>query len=133
MTTSASMEHGIDDGQPAVFVRLIGWLTLALMAAFFVNNILELGFKINRGADGFIALLPWIVYVAFIVVAVSLVLRTAVRSLRRDALIVSSMNAYLIRGCFFAVLYIGVVDAGCLLYTSPSPRDKRQSRMPSSA
>ena len=31
----------------------------------------------------------------------------------------------------------GVIDAGliwvCLLYTSPSPRDKRQSRMPSSA
>ena len=24
-------------------------------------------------------------------------------------------------------------DAACLLYTSPSPRDKRQSRMPSSA
>ena len=24
-------------------------------------------------------------------------------------------------------------DCGCLLYTSPSPRDKRQSRMPSSA
>ena len=24
-------------------------------------------------------------------------------------------------------------DANCLLYTSPSPRDKRQSRMPSSA
>ena len=26
-----------------------------------------------------------------------------------------------------------VSDKGCLLYTSPSPRDKRQSRMPSSA
>ena len=26
-----------------------------------------------------------------------------------------------------------VHDEGCLLYTSPSPRDKRQSRMPSSA
>ena len=24
-------------------------------------------------------------------------------------------------------------DLGCLLYTSPSPRDKRQARMPSSA
>ena len=24
-------------------------------------------------------------------------------------------------------------STGCLLYTSPSPRDKRQSRMPSSA
>ena len=31
---------------------------------------------------------------------------------------------------------IGVIQRGinsCLLYTSPSPRDKRQSRMPSSA
>ena len=25
------------------------------------------------------------------------------------------------------------IDKACLLYTSPSPRDKRQSRMPSSA
>ena len=29
-------------------------------------------------------------------------------------------------------LVIGII-IGCLLYTSPSPRDKRQSRMPSSA
>ena len=28
---------------------------------------------------------------------------------------------------------VGVIQVGCLLYTSPSPRDKRQSRMPSSA
>ena len=27
----------------------------------------------------------------------------------------------------------GVTNTCCLLYTSPSPRDKRQSRMPSSA
>ena len=27
----------------------------------------------------------------------------------------------------------GATFTGCLLYTSPSPRDKRQSRMPSSA
>ena len=27
----------------------------------------------------------------------------------------------------------GTVREACLLYTSPSPRDKRQSRMPSSA
>ena len=27
----------------------------------------------------------------------------------------------------------GNLSSGCLLYTSPSPRDKRQSRMPSSA
>ena len=36
----------------------------------------------------------------------------------------------------FTVAIIGTVTGpigGCLLYTSPSPRDKRQSRMPSSA
>ena len=32
----------------------------------------------------------------------------------------------------FEILPAGAV-VGCLLYTSPSPRDKRQSRMPSSA
>ena len=42
-------------------------------------------------------------------------------------------------GDFFnAVTVLGIYRAermcqGCLLYTSPSPRDKRQSRMPSSA
>ena len=29
--------------------------------------------------------------------------------------------------------YSGDISTNCLLYTSPSPRDKRQSRMPSSA
>ena len=29
--------------------------------------------------------------------------------------------------------YNGYINKTCLLYTSPSPRDKRQSRMPSSA
>ena len=28
---------------------------------------------------------------------------------------------------------ISALNTSCLLYTSPSPRDKRQSRMPSSA
>ena len=30
-------------------------------------------------------------------------------------------------------LYLMLGHLNCLLYTSPSPRDKRQSRMPSSA
>ena len=30
-------------------------------------------------------------------------------------------------------LVYSAMQGGCLLYTSPSPRDKRQSRMPSSA
>ena len=30
-------------------------------------------------------------------------------------------------------MHVITADLSCLLYTSPSPRDKRQSRMPSSA
>ena len=36
-------------------------------------------------------------------------------------------------GTVTKVLGEKVIVEGCLLYTSPSPRDKRQSRMPSSA
>ena len=33
----------------------------------------------------------------------------------------------------FSIYFADVLVCTCLLYTSPSPRDKRQSRMPSSA
>ena len=36
-------------------------------------------------------------------------------------------------GFLIAQYVISSLEQGCLLYTSPSPRDKRQSRMPSSA
>ena len=50
------------------------------------------------------------------------------------AIVTAGFNIYLLE---LLVLYFGgafcVLCIGCLLYTSPSPRDKRQSRMPSSA
>ena len=33
----------------------------------------------------------------------------------------------------FSCLMLGVAVMACLLYTSPSPRDRQKSRMPSSA
>ena len=38
---------------------------------------------------------------------------------------------FLVVACMVAMVVM--VFGNCLLYTSPSPRDKRQSRMPSSA
>ena len=40
----------------------------------------------------------------------------------------TTYNSFLIRGKKTAL-----IDTSCLLYTSPSPRDQRGSRMPSSA
>ena len=55
---------------------------------------------------------------------------------RRTLWIVLWLNVAIAVG-FFVMGYFGDSNAllanGCLLYTSPSPRDKRQSRMPSSA
>ena len=45
---------------------------------------------------------------------------------------VEFVNTYKLYICLGIGALIGTI-AGCLLYTSPSPRDKRQSRMPSSA
>ena len=45
-------------------------------------------------------------------------------------------SAWCMCGWLLVCLLLGVLggpQGGCLLYTSPSPRDKRQSRMPSSA
>ena len=39
----------------------------------------------------------------------------------------------LYRNCSLAVLNSGAYSDDCLLYTSPSPRDVEESRMPSSA
>ena len=40
---------------------------------------------------------------------------------------------YAARANMNPVLYQGIQPGGCLLYTSPSPRDAESSRMPSSA
>ena len=49
----------------------------------------------------------------------------------------STITTILISGAGHAVIFakeeLKATVSGCLLYTSPSPRDKRQSRMPSSA
>mgnify|MGYP003312908250 CR=1 FL=1 len=44
-----------------------------------------------------------------------------------------SSAAILAFGSLLSPAYSAGKDITCLLYTSPSPRDKRQSRMPSSA
>ena len=43
-----------------------------------------------------------------------------------------AVRALLVAAAAVAIVAVGVLVV-CLLYTSPSPRDKRQSRMPSSA
>ncbi len=106
----------ISRGEPAPLVRIFGWSMLTLLVAFMVNNVLTvgLGFPGTRAAfvgGGGSAYFQLALYLAAIVIAALLVFSTGHRSLRGDAKVISDFNAFLIRGCFWAVLLVGIADA----------------------
>jgi TRAP-type mannitol/chloroaromatic compound transport system permease small subunit len=115
MSRTADLKDVSPYGMPAPVARLFGWGMLAVLGAFFLNNILIVGFgypslgAVFSGDTGAYVLVA--IYAGFIALAVVWVLRTPGRALRYDARKISDFNAYLIRGCFFAVLFIGIVDA----------------------
>lgn len=102
-------------GAPAPIVRLFGWGMLAVLTAFFISNILIVAYDFpTLGALFGDDARSWVlaaIYAAFAALAVVWVVRTPDRALRYDARKISNFNAYLIRGCFFAVLFIGIADA----------------------
>ncbi|MDA9991003.1 TRAP transporter small permease subunit [Paracoccaceae bacterium] len=104
------------DGRPAVLVRIIGWSTLAFLTSFFVNNIINVRYGVSSGGLSvqdlsLLNLAQSLIYGAAFVGVIAWVLRTSDRPLRVDAKKISNFNAYIIRGCFFAVLFVGLVDA----------------------
>lgn len=82
---------------------------LSLCAAFMINNVLTVAFDY----PGALARDPVQIglYVVALALTVLFVLRTPDRALRWDAKKISDFNAYLIRACFFSVLFVGIVDA----------------------
>ncbi|WP_417520236.1 TRAP transporter small permease subunit [Minwuia sp.] len=102
-------------GNPAPGVRIFGWGMMAVLAGFLINNILTVAFDFpGTGSliDGFtgLALVQLAVYLVAIAVAVMFVLRTPDRALRWDAHTLHHFNLYLIRACFWVVVFIGVAD-----------------------
>jgi TRAP-type mannitol/chloroaromatic compound transport system permease small subunit len=88
---------------------------LALLVGFLINNILIVVYdfpQIGALLDG--NALSWVtlgVYLAGLGAAWWYVSGTPDRALRYDARKISAFNAYLIRGCFFSVLLVGIADA----------------------
>ena len=101
-------------GAPAPITRLFGWITLAVLAAFFVNNILIVGYEfpspgqIGQGDGRVYVILA--IYVIAVLGATAYVLRSPNTALRWEARKINRFNAYLIRGCFFTILFTGIVD-----------------------
>ena len=38
-------------GEPALFARAFGWLTLSFLLAFMINNVLSIGFDVPSGSN----------------------------------------------------------------------------------
>ena len=115
MKTAAAPDNPSSHAQLALAARAFGWLMLAVLASFLFNNVLIVGFGFP--APGAIAegeALAWplaAIYALSFALALAWIAATPGRALRRDARIISDFNAYLIRGCFFAVLFTGIADA----------------------
>ena len=120
---SASFVAGPDTGAESgktngltLTVRAAGWMTLGALVAFLTNNVLNnwFGWPGAGAVFGDASAQAWIqflFYPAAWAAMIALVMSTRSRDLRTDSVIISDINALLIRMMFFIVLYVGLVDA----------------------
>ena len=109
MTMPDQMAEGLKRVDSSLFIRAISWFLLALLAAFLINNILELAFDVTTELR-FNNPVPVLVYIISIVVAILYTVQTPRRSLRADGEAVHKFNVFLIRSVFWGVFLVGVAD-----------------------
>ncbi len=101
---------------PALLMRIFGWTMLATLVTYLLNNYLI----IKKGLPGITplfsndfsaqALLQAAIYLAGFVLALMYVLGSRHKPLRADASAITRFNTFLIRGFFWAVLFVGLAD-----------------------
>ncbi|WP_197019124.1 TRAP transporter small permease subunit [Thioalkalivibrio sp. HK1] len=120
----ASSTSGLSSFPPraglfALGARLFGWSMLAVLAAFLSDNFLDIGYGLPSlaatiaGGVTFIDSLPILgVYGLAIALAAVYVFKSPNRTMREDSIRIHGFNLYVVRGLFWSVLLIGIVDAG---------------------
>ena len=113
--SSKTLQPEIATG-PAILIRSLGWCSLGFLFAFLINNVLTVGFNYPGTIDflktpSLTNLLQPLVYAVLFFLAVLWSIKTSNITLRKDAKKITAINAYIIRGCFFSVLLIGLIDA----------------------
>ena len=111
MTDSAMNGQAVD----RVWKRYLGWTTVSLLVAFLINNFLNIYFGFERLSSLFTGFsytgsITLFIYIAFIVIGILYVNTTISESYRDQAKKLHDFNVYFLRGCFFAVLFIGCID-----------------------
>jgi len=96
--------------------RVFGWAILIFLAVFLINVYFTnaLGWPGISGTlkgAGSLAWLQVAFYIAGLGAAVLYVMKSPAISLREDSAKITRFNTWLIRGVFWAVLFVGIVDA----------------------
>ncbi|MCI4664327.1 MAG: TRAP transporter small permease subunit [Neomegalonema sp.] len=106
------------DGVAMAF-RAFAYANIGLLITFLINNFLIFWLGLPgvapilgwaAGDAGALGWLQALLYPLVIVASIILATRDGRRALRADAARITSLNAYFIRSCFWAVLIIGLVD-----------------------
>jgi TRAP-type mannitol/chloroaromatic compound transport system permease small subunit len=115
MAQTMTAAQGQGKAGPAPGIRLLGWSLLAIMSAFLINNVANIGYgtptlaaALAGGAGGMV---PLAIYALCLGLAVAYVLGTGSLMLRQESRRLHRFNLFLIRGCFWSVLLVGIADA----------------------
>jgi len=102
--------------KPALMMRIFGWSMLATLFTYLLNNY----FVVENDLPGIAtlfkgelatpALIQAGVYLVGILIAIIYVMGSRSKSLRTDASLITRFNTFLIRGFFWAVLFVGLAD-----------------------
>ncbi len=101
-----------------LFFRFFAWSVVATLFAFLFNTYLTfwLGWPGTAAAFGpnasALAWLQVLIYLLGIAGPATFVAKSASRSLRQDDAIMTAIASYIVKAAFWAVLLIGIVDAG---------------------
>ena len=98
-----------------IWKRYLGWGTVSLLVAFLINNFLNIyfdfeGVKSLLSGVNLTGTVTLLIYIACIAVGIWHVIKTNNESYRDQAKSLHDFNVYFLRGCFFAVLFIGCID-----------------------
>lgn len=107
--------EAVAGGASVVTTRLFGWLNVAILAAFLINNVLTNGAgwpgpALLTDATSVSAWLQLAIYLAAAAGAAWFVLTTPHTALRTDSDRLVAINNYIIRAAFWMVVLVGIAD-----------------------
>jgi len=116
MSNDETLGRDDETARPALLMRIFGWSMLATLVTYLLNNYISVKndlpgvLALFKGEFSTLGLVQVLVYLVGFILAILYVLKTRNKSLRSDASAITRFNTFLVRGFFWAVLFVGLAD-----------------------